>query len=45
VGSIEVGKYADFIVLDSDPRDVPADKIKEVRVLETWVNGCLVHEA
>ena len=44
-GSIEVGKYADFIVLDSDPRDVPADKIKEVRVLETWVNGCLVHEA
>ena len=45
VGSIEVGKYADFIVLDSDPRDVPADKIKEVRVLETWVNGCRVHEA
>lgn len=39
IGSLEVGKLADFVVLAADPRDVPSDAIEEVTVLETWVNG------
>lgn len=39
VGSIEVGKRADFIVLDRDIMTVPATEIPEVLVLETWVDG------
>ncbi len=45
VGSLESGKFADFIVLDSDPREVAVNKIKNVRVLETWVNGNQVYQA
>ena len=39
VGSLEVGKFADFIVLDADPRSVAPDRLTEINVLETWVNG------
>ena len=45
VGSLETGKFADFIVLESDPREVAVNKIKNVRVLETWVNGNQVYQA
>lgn len=34
-GSIEVGKYADFAILDKDPTDVPAEEISEIKVTET----------
>ncbi|WP_069166078.1 amidohydrolase [Nocardia altamirensis] len=43
VGSLEVGKYADFIILDKDPRAVPPDQIKDITVLETWMNGNQVY--
>jgi predicted amidohydrolase YtcJ len=39
VGSLEVGKRADFIVLERDVMNVPAEQIPVVRVLETWVDG------
>jgi len=39
VGSIEVGKRADFIVLDRDPMTVPAAELPGIRVLQTWVDG------
>jgi predicted amidohydrolase YtcJ len=38
-GSITPGKLADFVVLGSDPRRVPTDKIKDVPVVATWVGG------
>jgi predicted amidohydrolase YtcJ len=38
-GSLEVGKKADFIVLDRDLMRVPADQITAVRVEQTWVDG------
>ncbi|MCA1336135.1 amidohydrolase [Pseudooceanicola marinus] len=39
VGSIEVGKFADFAVLDSDPAEVEPMKLREVRVLGTISAG------
>jgi predicted amidohydrolase YtcJ len=39
VGSIEVGKKADFIILDKDLMKVPSDIILHVKVLKTYLNG------
>jgi predicted amidohydrolase YtcJ len=38
-GSIEPGKYADFVVLSGDPLTVPADDIKNLKVLTTVLGG------
>jgi predicted amidohydrolase YtcJ len=43
IGSIEVGKYADFAVLDRDYFTVPDVEIKKVRAVMTYVNGKQVH--
>jgi predicted amidohydrolase YtcJ len=43
VGSIEVGKKADFILLDKDLMKVPSDSILQVKVLKTYLNGERVH--
>ena len=42
-GSITTGKYADFVVLERDPHDVPADEIKTIGVARTVVGGRTVH--
>lgn len=39
VGSLEVGKLADFAVLDRDLLTCPEDEIREARVLATYLNG------
>lgn len=38
-GSLEMGKRADFIVLDQDIMQIPAADIVRLRVAETWVDG------
>ncbi len=38
-GSIEVGKFADFILLDQDIMTVDIEKVPNTKVLETFVNG------
>jgi len=38
-GSIEPNKFADFIILDQDIMEIDLDKIPEVVVSETWING------
>jgi predicted amidohydrolase YtcJ len=38
-GSLETGKRADFIVLDQDIMQIPAQDIAHLRVVETWVDG------
>lgn len=38
-GSIEVGKSADFVVLDRDAVAGPADRMIQARVLSTWFAG------
>ncbi len=39
IGSVDVGKYADFAVLEQDPNDVPASEIKDVGVCGTVLGG------
>jgi predicted amidohydrolase YtcJ len=38
-GSISLGKYADFVVLEQDPRKVDPDRLKDVRIMRTVVGG------
>jgi predicted amidohydrolase YtcJ len=44
-GSIEVGKVADLAVLDRDPFEHPVSELSEASVVQTFVEGSLVHEA
>lgn len=39
VGSLEVGKQADLVVLEKNPRSTPAADIRDIKVKETWVSG------
>lgn len=43
-GSLENGKFADFIVIDRDVLSVPSDRLKDVQVLQTWIGGEMVYE-
>lgn len=45
VGSVEVGKRADVVVLDADIFDVDPHDIHAVKVMLTMVNGRIRHEA
>ena len=38
-GSLEAGKFADFIVLNENIMEVEASNIPSIKVLETYVNG------
>ena len=44
-GSIEPGKLADFVLLNADVLKIPAEKIRNVRVLKTWVGGVEIYDA
>jgi predicted amidohydrolase YtcJ len=39
LGSLEPGKWADFIVIDQDYFEIPASEIDDIQVRETWVAG------
>ncbi|MBI2823036.1 MAG: amidohydrolase family protein [Acidobacteria bacterium] len=44
VGSLEAGKYADFVVLDRDYFQIPVDDILKVTVVMTGLNGKIVYD-
>jgi predicted amidohydrolase YtcJ len=43
-GSIEPGKYADFVILDKDIMTIKGNALPNVKVLKTYVNGEMVYE-
>jgi len=44
VGSIEVGKEADLIVLDKNLFEIPIQSISKTQVLMTFLQGEIVYE-
>ncbi|HZH28284.1 MAG TPA: amidohydrolase [Azospirillaceae bacterium] len=45
IGSIEPGKFADFVVLSDDYMTIPVDGIRDLRAVMTVVAGKVVHDA
>jgi predicted amidohydrolase YtcJ len=43
IGSLETGKDADLVILDSDPYRADPGQIMAIKVSETWVAGTKVH--
>ncbi len=44
-GSLETGKWADFVLLSADPTQTPIDEWEQLKVEGTWVGGaCLYGE-
>jgi predicted amidohydrolase YtcJ len=43
VGSLEVGKYADMVVVSADPRSVPPEEIADLEVRATFLAGRQVY--
>jgi predicted amidohydrolase YtcJ len=45
IGTLEPGKWADFILVDQDPFTIPAKDIWRTKVQQTWLGGKLVYTA
>ena len=44
IGSLEVGKRADMVVLSHDPTVVSKDFIRDINIDQTFVDGRLMYE-
>lgn len=45
LGSLEFGKWADFILIDRNYFEIPENDIWQINVLQTWVGGKKVYDA
>lgn len=43
IGSLEPAKFADLVILESDPRKVKTAAISNIQICETWLNGHRVY--
>jgi predicted amidohydrolase YtcJ len=43
IGTLEVGKRANFIVLNKDIKEVSADNIAQIKVLANYIDGVAYH--
>ncbi|WP_228146150.1 amidohydrolase [Acinetobacter sp. ANC 4648] len=43
-GTIEVGKLADFVILDKNPITIPNQNLKDIKILATYKEGNPVYE-
>jgi predicted amidohydrolase YtcJ len=44
-GSLEAGKLADFIILSDDPLKTLPEKLADIKVEQTWIDGKVVYTA
>jgi len=44
-GSIEVGKLADFVILDKNPLKIPGLELADLKVIETIKEGRTIDQA
>jgi hypothetical protein len=44
LGTLEVGKYADFLILSDDPFTFPKEDIGAIEVVKTFVGGKMVYD-
>ena len=45
IGMLAPGYHADFAVLDRDILEIPAEKIDQVRVAETYMDGVCIYKS
>ena len=45
IGSIEAGKYADFVILEENILEMPPENIHKVKVCETIMDGVTTYKA
>ena len=44
-GSMQPGKFADFVILDNDIMKCPINKVPDTKIISTYVNGeCVFHK-
>ncbi len=43
-GTLEPGKLADFVIIDQDITKIPPDKIREAKIIQTFVGGKSVYK-
>jgi predicted amidohydrolase YtcJ len=44
IGSLEEGKLADFVIVDTDILTCPVDAIRNTKVLQTYLGGKRVYD-
>ncbi|MGC8497708.1 MAG: amidohydrolase [Thermoplasmata archaeon] len=45
IGSLNINKFADFIILDKDPFNIPEKDLKDIKILATYISGKKVFES